>query len=159
MLFTVSAYSDSFYSNGDVDLDGRLSIDDGTEIQRGLAEIKILTEQQRRLADFNLDGEVNILDVTKIQRVLTELEEMPTETTTVPENQYVTPQEFGMVPDANDDSRLFQKVLDAAEAKGVPVNLEGKTYHIYTSEARCPIVNGSLKIMPSSSLVLIGDKV
>lgn len=159
MAFTVSAYSDSFYSNGDVDLDGRLSIGDGTEIQRGLAEIKILTEQQKKLADFNLDGEVNILDVTKIQSVLTELEEAPTEITTTPEIQYVTPQEFGMVPDANDDSRLFQKVLDAAEAKGVSVNLEGKTYHIYTSEARCPIVNGSLKIMPSSSLVLIGDKV
>lgn len=160
MAFTVSAYSDSFYLNGDVDIDGRLSIGDGTEIQRGLAEIKVLTAQQQRLADFNLDGEVNILDVTKIQCVLTEIEEAPTESvTTVPENKYVTPQEFGMTPDTNDDSRLFQKALDFAAEKGVPLNLEGKTYHIYTSEARCPIVNGSLKIMPGSSLVLTGNKV
>lgn len=160
MAFTVSAYSDSFYLNGDVDLDGRLSIGDGTEIQRGLAEIKVLTAQQRRLADFNLDGEVNILDVTKIQCVLTELEEMPTEIiTTIPENQYVTPQDFGMTPDTNDDSHLFQKALDAAAEKGVPLNLEGKTYHIYTSEARCQITNGSLKIMPGSSLVLTGNNV
>ena len=160
MAFTVSAYSDSFYLNGDVDLDGRLSIGDGTEIQRGLAEIKVLTAQQRRLADFNLDGEVNILDVTKIQCVLTEIEEAPTESvTTVHENKYVTPQDFGMLPDTNDDSRLFQKVLDAAAEKGVPLNLEGKTYHIYTSEARCQITNGSLKIMPGSSLVLTGNNV
>ncbi len=45
MFFTVYAYSDSLLLNGDVDIDGRLSIADGTEIQMGLAEIKVLTAQ------------------------------------------------------------------------------------------------------------------
>lgn len=158
---TVFAYSDSFFSNGDVNLDGKLSISDGTEIQKELSDIITFNDQQLKLADFNLDGKVNIMDVTKIQKVLAGLEKIPTESTlpTIPEKEYVTPEEFGMVSDKNDDARIFQKVLDAAAEKGVPLNLEGKTYHIYTSEARCQITNGSLKIMPGSSLVLTGDNV
>lgn len=164
LIITVSAYSDEDFLNGDVNLDGRLSIDDATEIQKKLVEIVIFSNQQMRLADFNLDGEINIIDATKIQKVICMLEEMPSESTsptstTAPEKDYVSPCEFNLAADTVDEMRIFQSVLDAAAERGVPVNLEGKTYYIYTSEARCDIMNGSLKIMPSSSLVLTGDNV
>lgn len=164
LILTVSAYSDEDFINGDVNLDGRLSIGDATEIQKELAEMVVFTDRQMRLADFNLDGEINITDVTKIQKVISKLEEMPVESTsptsaTTPVKDYVTPDEFNLAADTPDEMRLFQKVLDAAAQRGVPVNLEGKTYYIYNSEASCEIMNGSLRIMPSSSLVLTGDNV
>lgn len=164
LILTVSAYSDEDFINGDVNLDGRLSIGDATEIQKELAEMVVFTDRQMRLADFNLDGEINITDVTKIQKVISKLEEMPVESTlptsaTTPVKDYVAPDEFNLAADTPDEMRLFQKVLDAAAGRGVPVNLEGKTYYIYNSEASCEIMNGSLRIMPSSSLILTGDNV
>ncbi|MGN1132748.1 MAG: dockerin type I domain-containing protein, partial [Ruminococcus sp.] len=160
VMLTVSAYSDSEFSNGDVDLDGQLSIRDTTDIQKYLAEKLLLTEQQMRLADFNLDGEVNIRDTTNMQKVIAKIEEMPTESSsTTPTKEYVTPEEFGLAPDTVDEMCYFQKALDSATELGLPLDLEGKTYYIYTSEARCPIINGTLKIMPSSSLVLTGNNV
>lgn len=160
VMLTVSAYSDSEFVNGDVDLDGQLSIRDTTYIQKYLAKKLSLTSQQMRLADFNLDGEVNIGDATKIQKVIAQIEDMPTESTyTTPTKEYVTPEEFGLTPNTVDEMRCFQKALDSATELGIPLNLGGKTYYIYTSEAKCPIINGSLKIMPSSSLVLTGNSV
>lgn len=164
LILTVSAYSDGDFINGDVNLDGQLSIADATEIQKKLADTVVFTEQQKKLADFNLDGEINIIDVTKIQKVISKLEEMPSESTmptsaTVPAKDYVTPDEFNLAAETPDEMRIFQNVLDAAAKRGVPVNLEGRTYYIYTSEARCEIMNGTLKIMPSSSLVLTGYNV
>ena len=160
VMLTVSAYSDSEFVNGDVDLDGKLSIRDTTYIQKYLAKKLSLTQQQIRLADFNLDGEVNIGDATKIQKVIAKIEDMPTGSTyTTPTKEYVTPEEFGLTPNTVDEMRCFQKALDSATELGIPLNLGGKTYYIYTSEAKCPIINGSLKIMPSSSLVLTGNGV
>lgn len=164
LILTVSAYSDEDFINGDVNLDGQLSIADATEIQKKLADTVVFTEQQKKLADFNLDGEISIIDVTKIQKVISNLEEMPSESTsptlsTTPVKNYVTPEEFNLAADTPDEMRIFQNVLDDAAQRGVPVNLEGRTYYIYTSEARCEIMNGTLKIMPSSSLVLTGDNV
>lgn len=164
LILTVSAYSDEDFINGDVNLDGRISIADATEIQKKLADTVVFTEQQKKLADFNLDGEINIIDVTKIQKVIGKLEEMPSESTsptsaTASVKDYVTPDEFNLAAEMPDEMRIFQNVLDTAYERGVPVNLEGRTYYIYTSEARCEIMNGSLRIMPSSSLVLTGDNV
>ena len=160
VMLTVSAYSDSEFVNGDVDLNGKLSIRDTTYIQKYLAKKLSLTSQQMRLADFNLDGEVNIWDATKIQKVIAKIEDMPTESTyTTPTKEYVTPEEFGLTPNTVDEMRCFQKALDSATELGIPLNLGGKTYYIYTSDAKCPIINGSLKIMPSSSLVLTGNSV
>ena len=160
VMLTVSAYSDSKFANGDVDLDEKLSIRDATDIQKYLAKKLLLTQQQMRLADFNLDGEVNIRDTTNIQKVIAKIEEMPTEiTSSTLTKEYITPEEFGLAPDTVDEMRHFQKALDSATELGLPLNLDGKTYYIYTSEAKCPIMNGSLKIMPSSSLVLTGNNV
>lgn len=151
IIFTVSAYSDDNYINGDVDYSGNLTIRDATKIQKNISKAEIFSDSMLKLADFNLDGDVNILDVTEIQKVISKITNPPVE--------YVTPEKFGMTPDVNDDLRLFQKVLDYAEKRNLTVDLQGKTYHIYNSEAKVPIINGTLKMMPESSLVLIGDNV
>lgn len=82
----VQAFARSYesFENGDVNMDGSLSIKDATVIQISLVGSGTLTSEQKVLADVNLDGEVNILDVTKIQKVLADLDEMPVEETTAP---------------------------------------------------------------------------
>lgn len=57
---------------GDVDSDGRVTITDVTSIQRYLAELESLTEEQLALADTNGDGEINIADATHVQMYLAE---------------------------------------------------------------------------------------
>ena len=57
---------------GDVNGDGKVTIDDATLIQRYLAEMTVLTDKQLRLADVNKDGKVNIRDVSQIQRFVAE---------------------------------------------------------------------------------------
>ncbi len=56
------------YEIGDVDMNGVVTISDATEIQRGLAQIISLTDEQTVLADVNGDGIVNITDATDVQR-------------------------------------------------------------------------------------------
>ena len=67
------------YKNGDVDMDGHLSIKDATLIQMSLIGSRTLTEKQQALADVNLDGDMNIMDVTKIQKILVDMDELPYE--------------------------------------------------------------------------------
>ncbi len=76
----VFAFSSNEHKNGDVNLDGTLSVKDASSIQKAIAKLIEFNEEQNRLADFNLDGTVNIRDVTKIQKVLAEIDEMPVET-------------------------------------------------------------------------------
>lgn len=57
---------------GDTNLDGIISISDATAIQRHLAELEILTEEQLTLADTNGDGEIDITDATHLQMYLAE---------------------------------------------------------------------------------------
>ncbi|MCH5298867.1 MAG: starch-binding protein [Ruminococcus sp.] len=85
------ARSHDSYKNGDVNMDGRLSIKDATIIQMYRIEIYPLSAEQLILADVDLDGEVDINDVTKIQKVLAELEEMPYEEPTVPTTEPTAP--------------------------------------------------------------------
>ena len=58
---------------GDVDLDGKVNINDVTELQRHLAEYLTLTKTALANADFNRDGKVTIDDATSLQRMLAEL--------------------------------------------------------------------------------------
>ena len=60
------------YQIGDVNLDGRVTISDVTAIQRHLAEIEPLTDEQLALADVDGDGMVTIDDATLIQMYLAE---------------------------------------------------------------------------------------
>lgn len=55
---------------GDVDGDGTVTIIDVTKIQRFLATIEKLTEEQQSAADYDGDGNITILDGTRIQRWL-----------------------------------------------------------------------------------------
>jgi len=58
---------------GDVDGDGKISVVDATVVQRHLAEIEILTEEQLVRADTYKDSKISILDATQIQRLLAEI--------------------------------------------------------------------------------------
>ena len=55
------------YILGDVNGDGKVNINDATEIQRYTAKIRKFTDSQMISADFNRDGKVNINDATAIQ--------------------------------------------------------------------------------------------
>ncbi len=61
---------------GDVDLDGRVNVNDASELQLAVAKIKTLTEQQTKNADVDHDGRLTVNDVSLIQmyaaRLITE---------------------------------------------------------------------------------------
>lgn len=54
----------------DVDLNGKVSIDDATLIQKYIVELNELSEEQIMIADCNNDGKVSIDDATFIQKFL-----------------------------------------------------------------------------------------
>ncbi len=58
---------------GDLDMDDNVTIIDVTVLQRGLAEMIQLTEDQRTVADVNDNGEPDSLDVTYLQRYLAKM--------------------------------------------------------------------------------------
>lgn len=62
----------TYYETGDVNQDGIVSIGDVTEIQRFLADLTQLNDEQKRCADVNHDGALNITDATTVQRYLAE---------------------------------------------------------------------------------------
>lgn len=55
---------------GDASLDNEVDIDDATLIRRHVAEIRVLTAEEKAAADADQDGEVTLLDATEIQRYL-----------------------------------------------------------------------------------------
>ena len=57
---------------GDINGDGKLNVRDLTALQRCLAEINTLSNDDRAAADINNDGKIDILDVTCLQRYLAE---------------------------------------------------------------------------------------
>lgn len=57
----------------DVDLDGKVTIDDATFIQKYMAEMEELNEKQVKIADCDNDGKISIDDVTFIQKFLVDL--------------------------------------------------------------------------------------
>ncbi len=57
---------------GDVNGDGKISIEDATELQMILAEFKTASDERKAQLDFNYDGVTNINDVTMLQRYLAE---------------------------------------------------------------------------------------
>lgn len=52
---------------GDVNTDGKISVNDVTEAQQGIAGLIELTDYQNKLADCDSDGILNVNDVTKLQ--------------------------------------------------------------------------------------------
>lgn len=59
---------------GDVDGNGTVNIADCTHLQKYLAGLLQLTDEELAASDTNGDGKINISDVTKIQKVLAGLE-------------------------------------------------------------------------------------
>ena len=55
---------------GDVDGDGKVTILDGTAVQRHLAGIAVLDAEHEARGDYDYSGKLTILDVTKLQRYL-----------------------------------------------------------------------------------------
>ncbi len=94
----------SGFSIGDVNMDHRLSITDATSIQKYLAELVELNEEQLVLADTDISGMVNIKDATCIQKQLAGIigGEKPTVPNTQPTTQPITdsdePIELPFVP-------------------------------------------------------------
>ena len=58
---------------GDVNADGKIDITDATMIQKAVAELIELTDEQKKAADTNADGKVDITDATMIQKYVAEL--------------------------------------------------------------------------------------
>lgn len=63
----------SLYEIGDVNLNGKININDVTSIQMYLAELEEFTDEQLAVADVNGDGEVDINDATYLQMYLADL--------------------------------------------------------------------------------------
>ena len=58
------------YEIGDVNLDGQININDVTAIQRHIAELELLSDEQLAMADTNGDEEIDISDATHLQMYL-----------------------------------------------------------------------------------------
>lgn len=65
---TFSELSDML--TGDVDGDGKLTVQDVTTLQRFLAEMQTLSVPAHVMSDVNSDGVINIRDVTALQRAV-----------------------------------------------------------------------------------------
>ncbi len=70
---TVTTSPVSQFELGDVNRDGKLNIRDATLIQKALAKLEQLDNEQLILADYLADGKVNIKDATQIQKKIANL--------------------------------------------------------------------------------------
>lgn len=55
---------------GDVNRDGKISVNDVTELQMYISQSKDFSDEQKMLADYNQDGVIDVLDVTDIQQLI-----------------------------------------------------------------------------------------
>lgn len=55
---------------GDVNRDGKISVNDVTELQMYISQSKDFSDEQKILADYNQDGIIDVLDVTDIQQLI-----------------------------------------------------------------------------------------
>lgn len=58
----------SEYQLGDVNLDGKITVADATEILKANVDLVTLTDEQKKLADFDGNGVVNVIDASEVQR-------------------------------------------------------------------------------------------
>lgn len=59
-----------WWRKGDVNLDGSLSIDDVTLLQKYISNLVTFSEKQMLVADVNYDGVINIDDATALQEII-----------------------------------------------------------------------------------------
>lgn len=55
---------------GDLNSDGKISVNDVTELQMYISQSKDFSDEQKILADYNQDGIIDVLDVTDIQQLI-----------------------------------------------------------------------------------------
>lgn len=55
---------------GDINYDGKISVNDVTELQMYISQSKDFSDEQKLLADYNQDGVINVLDVTGMQQFI-----------------------------------------------------------------------------------------
>lgn len=55
---------------GDINSDGKISVNDVTELQLYISQSKDFSDEQKLLADYNQDGIIDVLDVTDIQQLI-----------------------------------------------------------------------------------------
>ena len=55
---------------GDINSDGKISVNDVTELQMYISQSKDFSDEQKLLADYNQDGVINVLDVTGMQQFI-----------------------------------------------------------------------------------------
>ena len=55
---------------GDINSDGKISVNDVTELQMYISQSKDFSDEQKILADYNQDGIIDVLDVTDIQQLI-----------------------------------------------------------------------------------------
>lgn len=160
MFFTIgaSAYSTDGYSNGDVNVDGRVNIKDATEIQKYSVQLVTLSEDQIKLADYNLDGEVNILDVTEIQQVLAQLKDAPVEPSTDPtsessETEEPTTEEPATSESSTDQSASTQTPSETSseESSSTDVTTESTTTEPTTATQPTTTVSENIDIYFTNS--------
>lgn len=72
-LYDMTDVFEKPYLSYDVNLDGKVSIDDATLIQKYMADLEDLKDNQIKIADCNADGYITIDDVTLIQKFLVDL--------------------------------------------------------------------------------------
>lgn len=72
-LYDMTDVFEKPYLSYDVNLDGKVNIDDATLIQKYMAALEDLEENQIEIADCNADGDITIDDVTFIQKFLVDL--------------------------------------------------------------------------------------
>lgn len=74
VVYPMVLYSDSTKEKvvikGDANLDGMITIDDATTIQKYLANIITLDDEQLLASNTDKDADINIIDVTVLQKVL-----------------------------------------------------------------------------------------
>ena len=107
---------------GDSNLDGIVSIEDCTVIQRYLARIITLGEEQLASADADRDGTVSIGDVTLIQKMLAKLIPSTPDSTIDEARESLNVRDYGAAGDGvTDDTEAFYNCISEADGRQVVI--------------------------------------
>ena len=60
-------------SLGDIDGDGKISVNDVTDIQKYIVQLKPFTDEQMKFADVDKNGKIDVYDVTLLQKVIVKM--------------------------------------------------------------------------------------
>ncbi len=60
-------------SLGDIDGDGKISVNDVTDIQKYIVQLKPFTDEQMKFADVDKNGKIDVNDVTLLQKVIVKI--------------------------------------------------------------------------------------